>query len=288
MKALLLDADSARRAQLADALLLTKWACTQHLGRPPFGWTGQDFDLVVAHNTDIENYFPGKAGQGPRASLVEDIRRQGPLTLVVLHTHSWNGGEHFVVREGCGPSGDVTVLECGSDALLRNSQAFLREWNDTGRPAVAVLRRAAGGDGLAALSVLCQGYIVAHVAPNVTSDGEGRPRVKAVLVESALASAEKRLGWIECLEKNVGSIPERIVDPIALAAINAEVCRKEYWKLIGAGALEVTRELKEEWGSGNPEGLEKVLELVANVFAEEPIRAEAVGEAYLAISKWRG
>jgi hypothetical protein len=135
---------------------------------------------------------------------------------------------------------------------------------------------------LLALSILCQGYLANHTAPNGVPDVETGGA-------KAVAEALREMGWFEAL-KDPGVAELIPVDPAVRGERRAFVCRREYWQAVVGAAdslcptVDETRaQLRLDWGRRSMAGLGSVLKLVDEIWSEGPVGAATVADAYLAL-----
>lgn len=130
-------APSQRHADLKRLLMAVDWVVHESEECPNDPENRLSPSLVIAHHTDI--YKP---------TLIEWCTAHESSWLL-LHTHAWNGRQvaHSVER-------GVTVVELGSETLLRRLNSFLGRWGSPDAALVAELGVSAYPQNLVSLYLI--------------------------------------------------------------------------------------------------------------------------------------
>ena len=237
--------ESERVRRLREIAASTEWSartCKPSGEERPNDVAG--ITMVIGHNTDVSE-----------DNLVDWCRGQ-KVRVLVLHTHSWD-------RQPPGTSpkeGGLTVVKIGSEPLIERLEGFLRAWEPNSEPPLErLLNPPAGVEALAALAILCQGYLVAHFgqAPFAQSAADSE--------REAVSAALNEMGWQDFVEASPREVPGCLTDESQRDDLRAKVRTTDYWSVVlhdREDTAAFSKRLTAEWGNGNPAGLQVIEGLI--------------------------
>lgn len=140
---------------------------------------------------------------------------------------------------------------------------------------------------LAAVSILCQGYLAAQAEPGGKKENHQ--------LSDAVREALEKMGWFDVVGSSLLSPALRGEDKDGLTALRAKVKSESYWNAV-AGIDGLVEKCKQEWQTvGAVDGLEKLIKSDESGSNEGLIpfcfpisNADLVANAYLALHKRLG
>lgn len=234
------------------------------------------FDLILYHcgdqNSEYIDFIP---------KYRKESGRQGrDDTVIILFSGSPSSTSAARQRFNSDPWICV-VLE---PELRAGIHDFFKHWQPGQEPLSTVFKHG-GEEHLAALSILCQGFLVVHAGQ----------REGAEWYRSGISPALEQMGW-----------PQAMADDCIRAALRPDLTDKrdevadvKWWRDvfdfsgdIAGKAHELRQKVQQEWREAQPaspaELPEAVVDLLNGLAEEEPIKTKMVADAYCAIAERLG
>jgi len=227
-----------------------------------------DVDLVLLHDNDKDNwgYYLSQGNWIMHPKLI--VRYTGGTPR-----EDPPGGDYWIGSRSITATDPLTEMEAKS--LV---DAYLGCRGDMSRfvmpPALASSRCL---DYLPAVSILCQGYLAAHIDPETSeSDVKSNEFVEAI----------QKMGWTDLLKRNGDDIRQLLSEK--MFGRNREILCNEvetpaFWDIVRKRSKECGNEWSCLQPAGTKYGLAEIEALLTDVDRNLPIQPDVVARAYLAI-----
>jgi hypothetical protein len=192
-----------------------------------------------------------------------------------------SGWKYMVRRPVLGKETWVTSTEA------RELLAFFQrpEPDRTEDNAPACLKPPLGTDLLSALAILCQGYVAVFTDPSSSEPDVGDDAA----AREACREALKRMEWqslVHNREACVRALRPELWQASAREKLQVEVSDSAWWEVFEPDDVE--HRCRQEWGEGDPDGLDQVLKLLRAVREKHQVTPLVVCKAFCAIASRLG